>query len=199
MPYRNHQNTLIFLPSSIPFEFINSENRRYLRNIEENGIQNAVYCSGGNIIHLCNGTERSVFMQGGSDKGCQPGRTMEVTRKKFIIFVKTFPTGTNIASFVQNQVTVFQLKRKILDSLHPVVMYFFGRFPAGRANLLFGVCFDAYSARTAHPFRRNGAPFRFKLSKAQQVDYLLLVILRSLPGNSRRYALDVIRLKQASA
>ena len=29
---------------------------------------------------------------------------------------------------------------------------------------------DAYSARTAHPFRRNGAPFRFKLSKAQQVD-----------------------------
>ena len=30
--------------------------------------------------------------------------------------------------------------------------------------------FIAYSARTAHPFQRNGAPFRFKLSKAQQVD-----------------------------
>ena len=29
---------------------------------------------------------------------------------------------------------------------------------------------NAYSVRTAHPFRRNGAPFRFKLSKAQQVD-----------------------------
>ena len=28
----------------------------------------------------------------------------------------------------------------------------------------------AYSARTAHPFQRNGAPFHFKLSKAQQVD-----------------------------
>ena len=28
----------------------------------------------------------------------------------------------------------------------------------------------AYSARTAYPFQRNGAPFRFKLSKAQQVD-----------------------------
>ena len=28
----------------------------------------------------------------------------------------------------------------------------------------------AYSARTAHPFRRNGSPFRFKLSKAQLVD-----------------------------
>ena len=27
----------------------------------------------------------------------------------------------------------------------------------------------AYYARTAHPFQRNGAPFRFKLSKAQQV------------------------------
>ena len=26
-----------------------------------------------------------------------------------------------------------------------------------------------YSAKSAHPFRRNGAPFRFKLSKAQQV------------------------------
>ena len=30
--------------------------------------------------------------------------------------------------------------------------------------------YNAYSARTAHPFQRNGAPFRFKLSKAQQVD-----------------------------
>jgi len=29
---------------------------------------------------------------------------------------------------------------------------------------------SAYSARTAHPFQRNGAPFRFKLSKARQVD-----------------------------
>ena len=29
---------------------------------------------------------------------------------------------------------------------------------------------NAYSARTAHPFQRNGAPFRFKLSKTQQVD-----------------------------
>ena len=66
-------------------------------------------------------------------------------------------------------------------------------------TIFFDVPKIAYSARTAHPFRRNGAPFRFKLSKAQQVDYLLLVILRSLPGNSRRYALDVIRLKQASA
>ena len=28
----------------------------------------------------------------------------------------------------------------------------------------------AYSARTAHPFQRNGAPFRFKLSKTQQVN-----------------------------
>ena len=25
----------------------------------------------------------------------------------------------------------------------------------------------AYSARTAHPFRKNGAPFRLKLSSAQ--------------------------------
>ena len=33
-----------------------------------------------------------------------------------------------------------------------------------------GVLLVAYSARTAHPFQRNGAPFRFKLSKAQQVD-----------------------------
>ena len=35
-------------------------------------------------------------------------------------------------------------------------------------DILYG--FFAYSARTAHPFQRNGAPFRFKLSKAQQVD-----------------------------
>lgn len=42
--------------------------------------------------------------------------------------------------------------------------------------IIFVICFlinyttNAYSARTAHPFQRNGAPFRFKLSKAQQVD-----------------------------
>ena len=33
----------------------------------------------------------------------------------------------------------------------------------------YGVATIAYSARTAHPFQRNGAPFRFRLSKAQQV------------------------------
>ena len=44
-----------------------------------------------------------------------------------------------------------------------------------KASLFIGafslaVTIFAYSARTAHPFQRNGAPFRFKLSKAQQVD-----------------------------
>ena len=39
-------------------------------------------------------------------------------------------------------------------------------FPEGNTISLL---LDAYSARTAHPFQRNGAPFRFKLSKAQQV------------------------------
>ena len=41
-----------------------------------------------------------------------------------------------------------------------------------QAFILFGlfIIINAYSARTAHPFQRNGAPFRFKLSKAQQVD-----------------------------
>ena len=29
---------------------------------------------------------------------------------------------------------------------------------------------DAYSGKTAHPFQRNGAPFRLKLSKAQLVN-----------------------------
>ena len=33
-----------------------------------------------------------------------------------------------------------------------------------------GSKWTANSARTAHPFQRNGAPFRFKLSKAQQVN-----------------------------
>ena len=37
-------------------------------------------------------------------------------------------------------------------------------------NVIAAECTLAYSARTAHPFQRNGAPFRFKLSKAQQVD-----------------------------
>ena len=39
-----------------------------------------------------------------------------------------------------------------------------------RASGLTNQAWCAYSARTAHPFQRNGAPFRFKLSKAQQVD-----------------------------
>ena len=39
-----------------------------------------------------------------------------------------------------------------------------------RMEINYTFYFFAYSARTAHPFQRNGAPFRFKLSKAQQVD-----------------------------
>ena len=30
--------------------------------------------------------------------------------------------------------------------------------------------FTAYSAKSAHPFRKNGAPFRLKLSSAQLVN-----------------------------
>jgi len=37
-------------------------------------------------------------------------------------------------------------------------------------KMIYLMIIPAYSARTAHPFQRNGAPFRFKLSKAQQVD-----------------------------
>ena len=44
------------------------------------------------------------------------------------------------------------------------------QYRAGMALRLVGDMLSAYSARTAHPFQRNGAPFRFKLSKAQQVD-----------------------------
>ena len=29
---------------------------------------------------------------------------------------------------------------------------------------------NAYSGKTAHPFQKNGAPFRLKLSKAQLVN-----------------------------
>ena len=35
-------------------------------------------------------------------------------------------------------------------------------------DIINNVAQRAYSARTAHPFQRNGAPFRFRLSKAQQ-------------------------------
>ena len=41
---------------------------------------------------------------------------------------------------------------------------------SGKRNINWEEVECAYSARTAHPFQRNGAPFRFKLSKAQQVD-----------------------------
>jgi len=40
---------------------------------------------------------------------------------------------------------------------------------ANEQNCFYVIKQDAYSARTAHPFQRNGAPFRFRLSKAQQV------------------------------
>lgn len=63
--------------------------------------------------------------------------------------------------------------------------------------LLFAL--HAYSGITAHPFRRNGALFRLKLSNAQLVNQLLVFILRSRPGKSSRYALDVILLRHASA
>ena len=45
--------------------------------------------------------------------------------------------------------------------------YDISSLPSGEQAIL---TMFAYSARTAHPFQRNGAPFRFKLSKTQQVD-----------------------------
>ena len=58
------------------------------------------------------------------------------------------------------------LNLKELFKKRPFIYYIDGEYYALGA----GVCSCAYSARTAHPFQRNGAPFRFKLSKAQQVD-----------------------------
>ena len=106
-------------------------------------------------------------------------------RMNYIIFWETSRFGRNLSNVIRE---CLRLKDE-----YSVDLYFIDKQISTKTRE------GAYSARTAHPFRRNGAPFRFKLSKAQQVDYLLLVILRSLPGNSRRYALDVIRLKQASA
>ena len=47
---------------------------------------------------------------------------------------------------------------------------FKGKVDDKLAVFLKGCGHVANSARTAHPFQRNGAPFRFKLSKAQQVN-----------------------------
>ena len=51
-----------------------------------------------------------------------------------------------------------------------ITMFFQNKFLFRQYSILSPVILNAYSARTAHPFQRNGAPFRFKLSKAQQVD-----------------------------
>ena len=56
-----------------------------------------------------------------------------------------------------------QYKESIRDILKQLCAY-------KEVEILEGHLMPAYSVRTAHPFRRNGAPFRFKLSKAQQVD-----------------------------
>ena len=53
--------------------------------------------------------------------------------------------------------------------VNSVGYYLFNNMFINISTNIIGLLF-AYSVRTAHPFRRNGAPFRFKLSKAQQVD-----------------------------
>lgn len=52
----------------------------------------------------------------------------------------------------------------------PLICLITSVFYGIRNGFDFWYILSAYSARTAHPFQRNGAPFRFKLSKAQQVD-----------------------------
>ena len=52
---------------------------------------------------------------------------------------------------------------------HILVPYVITTFFTIILSLIFESGIVAYSARTAHPFQRNGAPFRFKLSKAQHV------------------------------
>lgn len=54
-----------------------------------------------------------------------------------------------------------QYRKKVMMRYH---------LSAAEVDILLFLANNAYSARTAHPFQRNGAPFRFKLSKAQQVD-----------------------------
>lgn len=53
---------------------------------------------------------------------------------------------------------------------NPIRLYSLDEITEIFGKLGLRICNSAYSARTAHPFQRNGAPFRFKLSKAQQVD-----------------------------
>ena len=64
---------------------------------------------------------------------------------------KTISTQTELIQSLQKTLEADRLEK---ENLHQQIEYLT----------------NAYSARTAHPFQRNGAPFRFKLSKAQQVD-----------------------------
>ena len=70
-------------------------------------------------------------------------------------------------------VYVCQYEAGIVSRLIAVLLYMGIMGISEPAGYLFSKVFMeqivAYSARTAHPFQRNGAPFRFRLSKAQQV------------------------------
>ena len=79
-----------------------------------------------------------------------------------------------IKNYIENanfEDTGFSYTLSLISGKHKmVILYCLMEFEVVRFNELRRYLKNAYSARTAHPFQRNGAPFRFKLSKAQQVD-----------------------------
>lgn len=60
---------------------------------------------------------------------------MEIPWKKIVGFIKMFAAAAGIASFLQDKVTVFPLKRKVFDSLHSVVVNFPCKCTAGGAHM----------------------------------------------------------------
>ena len=142
MLYGIDQNTLVFLTVSISLKFIDGKNLRDFRFSKGNRIKYSMYGCSGDIAHLSYRSNGAGIMQCICNKSSQPGSSLEISGQKTIVFIEAFTTGTDIAAFSENKITMLHLKGQILNRLHSVVMDSFGESEANWTDMLFGLGFQ---------------------------------------------------------
>ena len=142
MFYRIHKYALILFWGCITFEFINRNGFSEFCTSINNWIKNSSDSWGWYVCLLWNSFETTGWMKSRSNKSSKPRRSLKISWKKAVAFKETFSTRTQISSFTKDKITVFHLKRKVLNGLKTIVVNSSCCQSAARTNVFFWLCFN---------------------------------------------------------